>query len=139
MAGVHLAVSDDRFRLVFNQGHPEYDTVSLFKEYKREVMRYADGEREDYPPLIENYFPLKIQAILEEHKERVVAAKNRGEAIPDLPESVIAPALDNTWHDTAEAVIDNWIGKVYQHTSMDRKKPFAEGVDARDPLGLRSP
>ncbi len=136
--GVHLAVSEDRFRLVFFQGHPEYDTVSLFKEYKREVMRFAQGERDDYPPLIENYFPPKIQAILEEHKERVIEAARARAPIPDLPESVIAPALDNTWHDTAEAVIDNWIGKVYQHTNMDRKKPFADGVDSRDPLGLRA-
>lgn len=136
VAGVHLAVSEDRFRLVFNQGHPEYDTVSLFKEYKREVVRYARGERDDYPPLVENYFPLKIQAILEEHAERVVEATRRGQAAPDLPESVIGPALDNTWHDTAEAVIDNWIGKVYQLTSMDRKKPFADNVDPADPLAL---
>ncbi len=40
-AGVHLAVSEDGFRLVFFQGHPEYDTVSLLKEYKREVNRFA--------------------------------------------------------------------------------------------------
>jgi homoserine O-succinyltransferase len=136
VADVHLAVSEDRFRLVFFQGHPEYDTVSLLKEYKREVARFARGERADYPPLIENYFPLKIQAILLEHQERMLAARQRGEPAPDLPESIIAPALDNTWHDTAEAVIDNWIGKVYQLTSMERRKPFADGIDPRDPLGL---
>jgi len=136
--GVHLAVSQDLFRLVFFQGHPEYDTVSLLKEYKREVTRYARGEREDYPPLVENYFPRKIQAILEEHAEHVIEARQRGNSVPDLPESVIAPALDNTWHDTAEAVIDNWIGKVYQLTSMDRKLPFADNVDPLDPLRLKT-
>ncbi|MGR9100808.1 MAG: homoserine O-succinyltransferase MetA, partial [Gammaproteobacteria bacterium] len=30
-AGVHLAVSPDGFRIVFFQGHPEYDDVSLLK------------------------------------------------------------------------------------------------------------
>jgi homoserine O-succinyltransferase len=49
-AGVHLAVSPDGFRLVFLQAHPEYDTVSLLKEYKREVLRFAHRERDDYPP-----------------------------------------------------------------------------------------
>jgi len=136
IAGVHLAVSEDRLRLVFFQGHPEYDTVSLLKEYKREVKRFSQGETGNYPPLIENYFPLKVQAILGEHAERVQSAKRRGETVPELPESVIAPALDNTWHDTAEAVINNWIGKVYQLTSMDRKQPFAEGINPADPLGL---
>ena len=137
-AGVHLAVSPDGFRLVFNQGHPEYDTVSLLKEYKREVVRYTSDERADYPPLVENYFPLGIQAILEEHKERVLSAKAARRPIPDLPELLIAPTLDNTWHDTAEAVINNWIGKVYQLTNIDRRIPFSPGVDPDDPLGLRA-
>jgi homoserine O-succinyltransferase len=134
---VHLAVSADGFRIVFFQGHPEYDTVSLLKEYKREVTRYARGEREDYPPLLDNYFTLKSRAILEEHRERVVAARRRGVPVPDFPESLIAANLDNTWHDTAEAVVDNWVGKVYQLTSVDRKQPFQPGIDPHDPLGLR--
>ncbi len=39
-AGVHLAASADG-RLVLLQGHPEYDAVSLLKEYKREVGRFS--------------------------------------------------------------------------------------------------
>ena len=136
VAGVHLATSADGFRIVFFQGHPEYDTVSLLKEYKREVTRFVRGERADYPPLVEHYFSLKLQAILEEHRERILAARAKGEPVPDLPESLILPALDNTWHDTAEAVINNWIGKVYQVTNIDRRLPFQPGVDPDDPLGL---
>ncbi len=134
-AGVHLAVSEDGFRLVLFQGHPEYDTVSLLKEYKREVTRFAQGERPDYPPFVDNYFSAQARAILDEHKERVIAARARGKALIELPESLIT--LDNTWHDTAEAVMNNWIGKVYQLTNIDRKLPFAAGVDPMDPLGLR--
>ena len=136
-AGVHLAVSADRFRIVFFQGHPEYDTVSLLKEYKREVARFTKGERADYPPFPENYFTPKIQAILVEHRDRLIAAQARGAPIPDLPESLIALSLDNTWHDTAEAVINNWIGKVYQITHHDRQQPFQSHVDPNDPLGLQ--
>ena len=137
-AGVHLAVSADGFRIVFFQGHPEYDTVSLLKEYKREVLRYARGERDDYPPLLDNYFTLRTQAVLDEHCERVLAARARGRLVPEFPESLVAASLDNTWHDTAEAVIDNWIGKVYQLTALDRKQPFKDGVDPNDPLRLRA-
>ncbi len=136
VAGVHLATSEDGFRLVFFQGHPEYDTVSLLKEYKREVALFTAGKRPDYPPLPENYFTLQSQGILEEHRERVLAAKAKGQPVPDLPESHVAAQLDNTWHDTAEAVVDNWIGKAYQLTSVDRKQPFQGGVDPADPLGL---
>ncbi len=134
--GVHLAVSEDGFRIVFFQAHPEYDTVSLLKEYKREVLRFATGEIEEYPPLPEHYFTPMIGAILEEYAEEVRAARSLGEPAPELPEHLIVPHLHNTWHDTAEAVIDNWIGKVYQTTSLDRRRPFMHGVDPRDPLGL---
>lgn len=137
-AGVHLATSEDGFRIIFFQGHPEYDTVSLLKEYKREVMRFTRGERPDYPPLVTNYFSLATAAILDEHRERVMAARARGAPVPDVPEKLVAATLDNTWHDTAEAVVDNWIGKVYQITHHDRKIPFQPHVLPDDPLGLRA-
>jgi homoserine O-succinyltransferase len=135
-AGVHLAVSEDGFRLVFFQGHPEYDTVSLLKEYKREVNRFAAGERRDYPPFPENYIRLRDRAILEEHRDRVVEVLQRGEAPPEVPESHVLGSLDNTWHDTAEGVLGNWVGQIYQITNMSRRLPFMEGVNPTDPLGL---
>ncbi len=135
-AGVHVAVSTDRFRVVFFQGHPEYDTVSLLKEYKREVMRFVKGERDDYPPFPENYFNLQVQALLEEYRDRAVRAREGGGPLPVFPEDIVAPQLHNTWRDTAEAIVGNWVGKVYQVTHPDRKLPFMEGVDPEDPLGL---
>ncbi|MEY6433288.1 homoserine O-succinyltransferase [Thioalkalicoccus limnaeus] len=135
-AGVHLATSSDGFRLIFFQGHPEYDTISLLKEYKREVNRFANGEREDYPPFPEHYFPLREQAILDEHRERVLKAIDRGRPAPELPEDLIAPRLDNTWHDTAEGVVGNWMGLIYQITSNSRQAPFMEHIDPSNPLGL---
>jgi len=136
-AGVHLATSADGFRQIFFQGHPEYDTVSLLKEYKREVMSYSQGKRTDYPPLLDNYFTPKASGILEEHREQVEAARLASRSLPDFPESLVSSLLDNTWHDTAEAVIDNWVGKVYQLTHLDRKKPFQDAVNPSNPLGLR--
>jgi homoserine O-succinyltransferase/O-acetyltransferase len=136
-AGVHLAVSEDGFRLVFFQGHPEYDSISLLKEYKREVLRYAGGGRPDYPPFPDHYFTPQIQAVLEEYRDTLEQARRDGRPVPDLPEELILPHIDNTWHDTAEAVLNNWIGKVYQTTNNDRRKPFMDDVDPDDPLGLR--
>jgi homoserine O-succinyltransferase/O-acetyltransferase len=135
-AGVHLATSPDGFRLVFFQGHPEYDTISLIKEYKREVMRYALGERDDYPPVPENYFSRLMQAVLEEHKDQVCAARLNSSLPPKFPESLITPTLDNTWHDTAEAILSNWVGKIYQITDTDRRLPFMRGIDPNNPLDL---
>ena len=135
-AGVHLAVSEDGFRIVLSQGHPEYDAISLLKEYKRELGRYIQGELQDYPPAPENYFSRQSLALLEEYQDRVMAARAAGVPPPPFPEQHLVARLDNTWHDSAEAVINNWIGKVYQLTDIDRRVPFRPGVDPANPLGL---
>lgn len=134
--GVHLAASPDGFRFVFFQGHPEYDTISLLKEYKREVLRYAHGETEHYPPFIENYFSERNRAVLREYRLRLDKALARGVDAPAFPDGLLTEALDNTWRDTAHAVVGNWVGLVYQLTHASRRKPFMDGVDPEDPLGL---
>ena len=68
---IHLATSSDGMRTVFFQGHPEYDTISLLKEYKREVQLFISGERQDYPPFPENYFGVFEKAVLKEYQSKV--------------------------------------------------------------------
>ncbi len=131
---VHMAVSEDGFRLVFFQAHPEYDAISLLKEYKRETGRYIEGETADYPPFPENYFSLGCQTLLEEFQERLLQARTQHVALPEFPESLLIPRLDNTWHDTAEAIINNWLGTVYQLTGTERHVPFHPKVDPARPL-----
>ena len=133
---VHLATSEDGFRTIFFQGHPEYDTISLLKEYKREVLLYIEGVRKDYPPFPENYFDLKSSAILREFKSNVISSMNGTLDMPEFPEDLIVHYLDNTWHDTAEGVVGNWVGLVYQLTHSDRMKPFMDDIDSNNPLNL---
>jgi len=40
---------------VLVQGHPEYSTTSLLREYRRDVRRYLRGDRSDYPALPTGY------------------------------------------------------------------------------------
>lgn len=136
-AGVHLAVSPDQFRIVYFQGHPEYSHNSLLKEYKREVLRFASGERPDFPPHPEHYFPVKAAAIAEQHGQEVIASLRQGKAAPPLPEKELESHLDNTWGDTGKAIFNNWLGLVYKLNDFDRRRPFAPGIDPDDPLGLR--
>lgn len=136
-AGVHLAVSEDLFRIVYFQGHPEYDINSLLKEYKREVLLFIANKRDDFPPFPDNYFTLQVQAILTEYQERLLESLSNSSNTPEFPETLIRSLLHNTWHDSAEAVINNWIGFVYQTTNNDRHKHFMDGIDPNDPLGIR--
>jgi len=135
-AGVHLAVSPDLIRVVFFQGHPEYDTISLLKEYKREVMGYYSDARPDYPPFPEHYFNLEVAGLLNEYGQHLRSAKHSGQLAPEFPETAILRHLDNTWRDTAKAVFNNWLGAIYQVTDQDRRKPFMDHINPDNPLGL---
>jgi homoserine O-succinyltransferase len=137
-ANVHLAVSPDGFRQVFFQGHPEYDNISLLKEYKREVMRFVDGHRKDYPVFPDNYFDLTSQAILNEYRLRVEHSMADDKPLPNFPEKYLLPLIDNTWRDTARTVVENWVGMVYQTTSFIRNQPFMEHINKNDPLNWLS-
>lgn len=129
--GVHLATSHDGFRSVFMQGHPEYDTNSLLKEFKREATRFVQGEREDFPLVPKNYFNEEGLAIIEAYKSSIL----NGSAV-DFPEEDLETTLDNTWGDSARALVSTWMGLVYQITDHDRSKPFMDGINPDDPLGL---
>ncbi|MBW2731625.1 MAG: homoserine O-succinyltransferase [Deltaproteobacteria bacterium] len=134
--GVHIAVSPDQACVVYLQGHPEYDVNSLLKEYKREVSRFAAGERDVPPSFPEHYFSPEASRLAEDFVEGVVLARSAGRPTNVFPEELIEPELDNTWGDTAKAIVNNWLGMVYQLTNLDRKMQFKPNVDARDPLGL---
>ncbi len=133
---VHLATSPDGFRGVFFQGHPEYDTVSLLKEYKRDVNLYIQGKFENYAPMPDNYFDEFSAAVLREYEGRVDRALQQGAPLPEFPEHLVVPHCKNTWQDTATAVVGTWVGLVYQITNLDRHQPFMPGVSADNPLGL---
>ena len=136
-AGVHLAVSPDQFRAVYFQGHPEYDAVSLLKEYKREVLRYFRGERDTGPRYPENYLPPEAEEITRRFFAGAQKAVQSGAELPAFPDAELSSLVDNTWGDTGKAIINNWLGLVYQLTNLDRRLQFMDGVDPDDPLGMR--
>ena len=136
-SGVHMAVSSDLFRMIYLQGHPEYDKISLLKEYKREVNRYFENARETYPASPENYFNPDIDDIIQLYRDAVIMARESGNSLPALPEVEIEPLLDNTWRKTGESIFDNWLSLVYQLTNNDRRLPFKTGINPEDPLQIK--
>lgn len=130
--GVHLALSSDLLRMVFFQGHPEYDTISLLKEYRREIANFL-AKKCNYPDFPENYFDKQAEAILLEFKQNLLNGKMH---IEDFPEELLAKTLNNTWVSVSGSIINNWIGLVYQTTGVDIKQPFMHGLDADNPLNL---
>ncbi len=138
-AGAHLAVSADQFRIIYFQGHPEYDAISLLKEYKRELLRYIDAVRDSEPPFPEHYFSTEAGNIATEYLRLAMEATANGVAPPEFPDAELQLLVDNTWGDTGKAIYNNWLGLVYQLTNLDRQKQFMAGVDPDDPLKLNKP
>ncbi|HAA55598.1 MAG TPA: homoserine O-succinyltransferase [Myxococcales bacterium] len=135
--GVHIAVSHDQFRRVYFQAHPEYDFNSLLKEYKREVLRYINKERADYPPHPQHYFSEEAAYIADQFHQAVLDAEQDPTLeCPPFPEKELERHVDNTWGDTGKAIFNNWLGLVYKLTNLDRTLPFAEDVNPDDPLRL---
>lgn len=135
--GVAVATSGDGFRQIFCQGHPEYDTASLLKEYQREITRFIRGERADYPPFPDGYgnSDSAVTDTLQHIETQVKAGKISAEnLIQQFSQSEILPHLDNTWRDTAKAIFSNWLALVYRVTHVERGKQFMDGIDPNNPI-----
>jgi len=113
-------------------------SVSLLKEYKREVLRYLNGELAAVPPFPENYFSAEAAAIVAQFVTSCDNALREESDLPEFPEDELAGYVDNTWTDTGKAIVNNWLGLVYQLTNLDRHQQFMSGIDPDDPLALKS-
>jgi homoserine O-succinyltransferase len=106
-AGVHMAVHDG-FEFVFFQGHPEYDDISILKEYKREVWRFVTRRRSTYPHTPEHYFTDAALEVLEEYRSRVLY-RDETDPIPGFPEDELGEGLTNPWKAPGMAIYRNWL------------------------------
>jgi homoserine O-succinyltransferase len=114
-AGVDtFARQEGSFHLFF-QGHPEYDPVSLLREYRRDVGRFLRGEREDYPAAPQNYFGTEAAAWAEAFRERALAERH-GDLIKSFPMRTLEAGLEAggeagpgaSWRAAASAIYENW-------------------------------
>lgn len=106
--GVHLAASPDG-RTVLMQGHPEYEPVSLLKEHKREIDRFAAGLRDDCPHAPEHMLEPGAAALLHDHREAVLAACAARRLVPPYPEAAATAGLRDTWRRDTARFFASWL------------------------------
>ena len=92
---------------VFFQGHPEYDTRALMREYRRDVLRFLNAERADYPGLPANYFNLATERQLLGLRERN-QGPNPDIALVDFQYAVGKADLACSWRPAAVQLYRNW-------------------------------
>jgi homoserine O-succinyltransferase/O-acetyltransferase len=108
-AGVDLFVKKKKESLfVHFQGHPEYSTRTLLKEYRRDIKRFLRKERETYPNMPQGYFDDAAIKLLSAFRESVVT-NPREELLAKFPEAAFASTVQETWQTSAASVYRNWL------------------------------
>jgi homoserine O-succinyltransferase/O-acetyltransferase len=110
-AGVDIFVREFESRFIFFQGHPEYDALSLEREYLRDISRYLAGERNAYPALPAGYFDAETERKLVDF-ERRARVERRPALSAELPERTLRP--DIAAGTAATAIFRNWLGYLAQ-------------------------
>ena len=111
-AGVDAFAKSWTSRFVFLQGHPEYDIDTLFREFRRDMRRFVDGEAETCPELPVSYFDVATEGWLSRFREQ--ALRDRAAAARTaFPDAWAAnPALLRAWRATSRGLFGNWLAGI---------------------------
>jgi homoserine O-succinyltransferase/O-acetyltransferase len=108
-AGADVFVREQGSLFVFLNGHPEYQVDALFREYRRDVIRFLSGEQENYPEVPSGYFVNDTTEMLAAFRQRAVQHRSIDLAV-DLPAIGVAiERLPHAWHDVATLIFRNWL------------------------------
>jgi homoserine O-succinyltransferase/O-acetyltransferase len=119
-AGVDAFVRQQNSLFLFFQGHPEYETVSLMLEYRRDIRRFLRQERESFPACPRGYFDEEALAAIAQLRDRALADP-RASLIDEFPTAKFASTLTNTWRPSAVALYRNWL----QYISAQKEQTLA--------------
>jgi homoserine O-succinyltransferase/O-acetyltransferase len=112
--GADLFVKKRNSLFVFFQGHPEYQPDTLFREYRRDAVRFVSGERYDYPEMPSGYFDMDATAALTAFREEALSNCN-AELIARFPAVRIEGNLSYIWRQPAVRIYSNWIDYLAQY------------------------
>ena len=106
--GADAFLRQQRSLLLFFQGHPEYEDMTLLKEYRRDVGRFMSGQQPHYPTLPCGYFSADATAALSAFREEALVHRSAA-LLERFPFTAAAAALQNTWRPAAVAIYRNWL------------------------------
>lgn len=107
-SGADMFVREERGLMVCFQGHPEYQSATLLKEYRRDVGRYLRGEREHWPSLPHGYFSAEALEALEAFRLR--AERVRDPALTaEFPHLQLGTDSQAPWRAAAVHIYRNWL------------------------------
>lgn len=110
-AGVDTFVKQQKRLFVFFQGHPEYESDTLLREYRRDVGRYIKGEAPRYPLMPKSYFDEATVEELTALELKALAGRSE-DLLPELNAILGNKKIENTWRSSAAGIYRNWLGHI---------------------------
>jgi homoserine O-succinyltransferase len=107
-AGVDTFVKQHKSLFVFFQGHPEYESDTLLREYRRDVGRYFKSETDKYPSMPRSYFDRSMVEALTALQEKATGNRS-GELLVEVSNALGERTVANTWNSSATSVYRNWL------------------------------
>lgn len=104
--GVDSFAKDFGSQFIFFQGHPEYEELSLEREYLRDISRFLSCERDSYPGIPAGYFDAETAQRLAAFAVRA-QTERRPALSTELPDRTLRP--DIATGAAATAMFRNWI------------------------------
>ena len=105
-AGVDIFAKQLRSQFIFFQGHPEYDALSLQREYLRDVTRFLAGERDTYPTIPADYFDAATESNLVDFQKQA-SVERKPDLSANLPD--ITLRSDIAAGAAATMIFRNWL------------------------------
>jgi homoserine O-succinyltransferase len=112
-AGADLFVKQKRHLLMFFQGHPEYDPLSLWREHKRDVRRFLTAETDAYPQMPSGYFTPVETAELNRFRDRAHAERHAG-IMRDFPSPSARSASGSERRGSGIGIFRAWLHQIAQ-------------------------
>lgn len=104
--GVDMFARQLRSQFIFFQGHPEYEALSLEREYLRDIARFLGHERDTYPAIPAGYFDADTEERLAAFEMRA-RAERRPALSMELPDRTLRP--DVAAGSAATVIFRNWL------------------------------
>jgi homoserine O-succinyltransferase/O-acetyltransferase len=105
-AGVDIFARQLGSQFIFFQGHPEYDALSLQREYLRDITRFIARERDSYPAFPAGYFNTETEIKLASFR-KLASAERKLPLSAELPVLTLRP--DIAAGTAATALFGNWL------------------------------
>ncbi len=107
-AGVDTFIKQRKRLFVFFQGHPEYESDTLLREYRRDIGRYFKGETATCPLIPLGYFDDQTVYALTALRERSLCDRSE-KLLLEIWANLGEKRIEKTWNASAITIYRNWL------------------------------